>query len=252
MIEPNRKACRQVFWEALQCHGVDRCVIVTGSFRAGTSFICTLLEKNGLPSVGKEKFRKYFPFRKPGTEKAFREQLGETFATAQDGLFCSKLMWPHRNYLSLALDYGRDEAAAFAQSFPDAKWINVIRRDKFAQAISFWKAKLTDRWHVHGDEAEPEVIYDFEGIRKAFVELSGHDMLWQDFHARAGTGARSITYEDFLTDVAGKLHELLGFIGDHRLPVERLDASSPLRRQSNEQSAEFRERFIADFYCTGF
>ena len=248
----NGELRRRIFREMLDSHGVDRCVIVTGSFRAGTSFICSLLDQNGMPSISNEKFAKYFEFRKPGTEEAFRERLDTTFATTRDGLFACKLMWPHRNDISLALGYGRDEAAAFAASFPNARWINVIRHDKVAQAVSFWKAKLTDRWHVRRDETEPEVAYDFEGIRKAFVELSGHDMLWRDFHNRAQTGARHVNYEDFQADIEGNLHDLLGFVSGHRLRMDTMQTQSPLRRQGNQQSEEFHDRFLGDFYRVGY
>lgn len=243
---------RRMFREVLDSHGVHRCVIVTGSFRAGTSFICSMLARNGVPSVDHEKFSKYYPFRKPGTDQAFNDQLEKTFATTMNGLFTSKLMWPHRNNISVALGFGRADSAAFAESFPSTRWINVIRRDKVAQAISFWKAKLTDRWHVRHGEAEPEVDYDFEGIRKAFVELSGHDMLWQDFHTEAQTGARHVHYEDFQADTEGSLRDLLVFIADHRLRQDAFQPSSPLRKQRNTQSVEFYHRFLADFYCTGF
>ena len=40
----NGELRRRIFREMLDSHGVDRCVIVTGSFRAGTSFICSLLD----------------------------------------------------------------------------------------------------------------------------------------------------------------------------------------------------------------
>lgn len=248
-------ARRKLFAELLNEHSIDRSVIVTGSFRAGTSFICSMLRKNGLLSIGQEKFSKFSKFRRDGDLDAFRKQLSQTFSTSQDGLFSCKLMWPHRNNLSMALGYGRDDAAEMAAMFPDAKWINIVRRDKVAQAVSFWKAKLTKRWHVkHGtNDAEPDVEYDFEGIRKAFVELSGHDMLWHDFHARAGTGAPTLIYEDFLTNVDGNLLSLLNYIGDHGVTVKNeVVAKSPLKMQRNAQSEEFCDRFLADFYLTGY
>ena len=65
----------------------------------------------------------------------------------------------------------------------------MTRRDKFGQAISYWRAQETDQWQSAGSQAQsaPELEYDFGKIRKCFVELSGHDLLWQGFHNLAGT-----------------------------------------------------------------
>lgn len=246
-------ARREIFREALEAHGITRCVLVTGSFRAGTSLVCSLLARNGLPSIGNEKFSGYFNYRHPGNEALLREKLDATFATAQDGLFCAKIMWPHRNSLALSLGFQRADSVAFAQIFPQAKWINILRRDKIAQAISFWKAKQTDRWHVFKkEEEEPEVDYDFNGLRAAMAELSLHDRLWWIFYRLAGVTPAEVIYEEFQQNVPKQLARLVDFVGpEHRLPTGELIAETRLKKQRNVHSEELRRKFLDDCFRSG-
>lgn len=253
MTEPiDYAARREIFRAALDAHGITRCVLVTGSFRAGTSFICSLLARNGLPSIGDEKFSGYFQCRHPGSEALLRDKLDASLASARDGLFCAKLMWPHRNDLANALGFERADSAGFAQIFPQAKWINIVRRDKIGQAISFWKAKQTDRWHVFKPEEEPEVGYDFDGLRAAMAELSVHDRLWRIFYRQAGITPAEVVYEDFQQNVPEQLARLIGFVG----PEHRLEAGEPvietgLKKQRNANSEALRLRFLDDCFRSG-
>lgn len=245
-------ARRAIFHEVQKAHGITRCVLVTGSFRAGTSFVCSLLGKNGLPSVGNEKFSSYFECRHPGSEALLRDKLDATFATAQDGLFCAKIMWPHRNNLAMALGFERADSAAFAQIFPQARWINIVRRDKIAQAISFWKAKQTDRWHVFKKEEEPEVEYDFDGLRAAMAELSVHDRLWRIFYRLAGVTPAEVVYEEFQRNVPEHLARLVDFIGpEHRLTEGDPVVETGLKKQRDANSEVLRRKFLDDSFRAG-
>lgn len=244
---------REILAEVLRDCGIRRSVIVTGSFRSGSSYVCTLLAQNGLTGTDKERFASFWDIGRETPEDVFRVRLTEVLATAEGGLFTTKLMWPHRNFLAQALGFGRTQSAGFAAMFPDARWIDIRRQDKIAQAISFWKAKVTNRWHVFTDEPEPEVSYDFNGIRAAFVELSAHDLLWEDFHVAARTNPWRIVYESFAQAPVPALSALLEALGPrHRHSLPPLTAATSLRRQSNAQSKVFRARFLSDLYSTGF
>lgn len=241
-----------LFREKLAEHRIDRCVIVTGSFRSGSSYLCQLLKANGLPKPGVEGFSKYFDTRYSAPRVPFGDLLDQTFSTTQDGLFAVKLMWPHRNNLACALGLGRQDSAEFAALFPDCRWINIVRRDKVAQAISFHKAKQSKRWHVFTKGEEPEVDYDMSSIRNALAELAIHDDLWADFHARADTRPFEVVYEDLLADVPSRLDELLAYLGPtHRLTDAPPVLSVRLKQQRNAQSADFTERFLDDCYAAG-
>jgi LPS sulfotransferase NodH len=154
-------------------------------------------------------------------------------------------MWPHFARLAEATGHGRDEAADLAALFAPARWIQVSRSDKVAQAISFWRAKNTGRWQVYANEAEPEPEYDFLGIRDALHEIELDDRLWDDFFTRAGITPVRVAYEALEADPAGGLAGLLGTLG---LPADAPVLGVPLRRQRDTHSEALRERFLGDFY----
>ena len=244
---------RDLFRTAFRDAGIDRTVLITGSYRAGTSFICSLLKANGLPEPGKELFSRFFDLRYANPEVDFETRMAQSLRTARDGIYATKIMWPHRNNLAIALGFDRGQCPDFAAMFPNAKWINIVRQDKIAQAISFHKAKQSNRWHVYKkDGEEPEVDYDAAAIRKSMSELSIHDMLWRDFHDRAGTNPHHVVYEEFLEDVPGNLTRMVDFLGpDHIDRPDELIVSSRLRKQRNAQSEDFTERFLDDCYRSG-
>jgi LPS sulfotransferase NodH len=249
MTGADHDARRRMFRDVLESHGVDRCVIVTGTFRAGTSFVCSLLGKNGMTGIRMERFSKLAPLVKGATVEVLRDQLDRIFASATEGLFVTKIMWPQRNSLAAVLGFERKDSAGLAAMFPRARWINVHRRDKFGQAISFWKAKKTNQWQSPKNvQAAPEPEYDFDGIRACFVELCAHELLWQDFHSVAGTELQQIIYEDFVDRVEADLPHLLSWLDNHRLNTSPISNVSPLKQQRNAHSEEIRRRFLEDFY----
>ncbi|MET0370245.1 MAG: Stf0 family sulfotransferase [Sphingobium sp.] len=233
--------------------GIDRCVIVTGSFRAGTTLLCDLLAQNGVPSPGDEKFSHFYQMRAPSKSAAFEDAMVNILKSAVDGLFATKLMWPHRNELAACLGFDRSHARDFAKIFPGARWINVVRSDKIDQSISFWKAKKTNRWHVYADlEAEPELEFDAAGIRKAYAELSIHDDMWKLFHDEAGTSPIEIVYEDFLADMETNVDRLLNNLGAGHAPSPSGRRYKPnLLMQRNAQSERLKQQFLNYSYLTG-
>ena len=206
---------RQIFQERMAFYGINRTVIVTGSFRAGTSYVCSLLQNNGMKSIRLEKFAPLDTLSSEVDETMVQARFDEIFSTATDGLFVSKIMWPHRNALARLLGFDRADTKSFAELFPKACWINIFRADKVAQAISFWKAKETSQWQkVKNEEVAPQPNYNFQNIRRCFVELSAHDMLWKDFHALAGTEVKNMVYEEFVENVEHELPLLLNWLAD--------------------------------------
>lgn len=244
---------REIFKDCIRSAGIESTVIATGSFRAGTTLVTSLLSDNGVPSIDKEKFADAYSFAQPGTEKAFKAALNKIFSTAQDGLFATKLMWPHRNELSKALCFSRSEASEFASCFPDSKWLNISRQDKISQAISFFRAGKSNRWHIYKDEKEPEVAYSFTDIRNAISELSIHDRLWDMFYDHAGVSPFSIVYEEFIQDIPANLAALVDHLGtSHRRATSDLMSQPTLKKQRDHLSREMYARFLDDCFSSGF
>ncbi|GGJ02153.1 Stf0 family sulfotransferase [Neoroseomonas lacus] len=241
-----RRAAASAIWrDALAEHGIERAVIVASTFRSGSTYVSSLLRENGMPGLDLERFAEAWRHITAPPGEAFATFLRDVFAGAQDGCFASKVMWPHIARLAEATGHGRDQAAAFAALFGPTQWVQVRRADKVDQAISFWRAKNSGRWHVYAQGAEPELDYDFKAIREALHEIELHDRLWDDFFACAGIMPFHVTYEEMEADPAASMGRLLGELGlSVAAPVLRVS----LRRQRDAYSATLRERFLGDFY----
>ncbi len=237
--------------EAIAKFGTQRSALVTGSFRAGTSYICQLLAANGMPGLRNERFADFWEFSRGGSDEKFCERIEAVFSSSKGGIFFSKIMWPHRNNLSLSLGCGREDSAAFSKMFPDAKWLNIVRRDKVGQAISFWKAKTTNQWQQTGSSVAHEPEYDYAAVRKCYNEILAHDMLWEDFHKNAGTDVCHVFYEDFVGREEENLRLLLDYFSEHRLEKGEVKVHTVLKKQRNCHSAMIREKFMDDLYRSG-
>jgi len=229
---------RDAMARAFARHGVTRCAILASTFRSGSTWIGRIMDRHGLAGMKHERLRsiaagddldRFF-------DAALAEQSSPVFAT--------RLMWVQRNRLAHLLGFPRADSTLFAAQFPDAAWLFLRRRDVYAQGISYWRAKATNRWHVPPvpGETEPTVPYDFAEIDACVRELVLHDRLWDDFFALAGIAPTTVWYEDLLTDCT---------------PIERTMARfglllpetfSNLKIQSDARSERYRDRYLDDLF----
>ncbi len=239
----------QAMWqEEVAASRTQRSIILASTFRSGSTFAATMLSANGVPGLGKETFAESWRLCAPNADPdTCRTALRAILDNGPAGVLTTKLMWPHRTHFAVALGFDRWQAGDFAAQFPDARWLHVVRRDKFAQAVSFWRAKRSGRWHVYRpDGPEPALEYRFEEILGALRENELHDQLWDDFFRQAGLNPLRITYEDLMADPGPHLSEALAYLGvERRLPVL---TDTKLRRQSDALSDRFVDRFLADLH----
>jgi len=244
-METRRAAATRIWRDVFAARGIAQSVLLASTFRSGSTFVAALLARNGLPGLGRERFNKAWAHVGPYPGDAFAAFLQNALSEATGGRFATKIMWPHMARLAAATGHSRRDAAELAALFAPAQWIHVRRHDKFDQAISFWRAKASGRWHVYSREPEPAIDYDFQGILAALREIELHDRLWDDFFARAGITPIRITYEEFEADPAGGIASVLAALG---MPCESPVTTVNLRRQRDDLSASFRDRFLEDLY----
>lgn len=228
-----------VLTEAFARHGITRCAILATTFRSGSSWTGAMMSHSGLGTIRNERFKTIWK------QTDFPAYLDEVIGPGEGGLFATKLMWPQRNNLARLSGYPRAASAAFAAAFPGAEWMFLRRRDVFRQAISFWRAKKSNRWHVFDDEPEPEIEYSFREIDACLRELVLHDRLWSDFFALAGVTPLVLDYEDVLAEPE-ILNDFLGRFG-LRLGTRPVR----LKKQSDAQSEHYLDRYLSDLYELG-
>ncbi len=221
-------------------HGVTDCALLASTYRSGSTFIAALLAENGLPGLGKERFNHVW---RADDVDAYLDGVIAPFA---GGRFASKLMWPQRNNLARRVGCPRDASVLFAHGFPRASWLFVRRRDAFRQAISFWRAKRSERWHVY-DKAgdEPELAYAFKEIDTCARELALHERLWIDFFSRAMITPYTVYYEDVLA-----YPEILnGYLAQFGARLRSTEVE--LKKQGDDRSERYLEQYLTDLYDRG-
>lgn len=232
---------------ALTGAGVARSVILASTFRSGSTYVAETLRENGISGLSIEKFNLIWKVA-AADDDGLREAFDAIAATATDGLFATKIMWPHRNNLAFCLGLDRGQSSRLVASFPGQKWLWVKRQDKIRQAISFWRARETNRWHVRMRDGSPEpaITYDFEAIREAYRHIIMHDICWADFFACTEITPYTVDYEAFLADPAEHVAQVFEFLD--MPPPGEVALRITLRQQRDGLTEELYDRFMQDCY----
>lgn len=132
--------------------------------------------------------------------------------------------------------------------FPNLKYIHIQRKKKVKQAISLAKALQNGIWtEEEGQDAEYKkyllpTIYDRDHIECCFDDSLSMDIFWQHYLRKNQLVYLPIFYEDLTANYTEKMKEVFTFLG-----VKNREVPSPkLRRQSNQQSENWEDRFVAE------
>ena len=148
--------------------------------------------------------------------------------TTPNGVFAAKIMWSHTDDL-----WRRLQGRRLEDVFGELRYVQVIRRDKIAQAVSLWTAIQTHAWRS-GDPAQAEPAYSFAAIRHLVAWLTAGEQGWTAW--LDGRGADVVVYEDFARDPSPTIEILAGVAAP----------PPPIRRQSGPRSNGWTLRYEAE------
>ena len=235
---------RSIFADA----GVERSILLASTFRSGSTYVAELLRQNGIIGLSLEKFNMIWKVS-AAPDKAFARAVDEIARINENGVFAAKIMWPHKTNLARCLRLERAQSSLLAESFPDPRWIWVKRRDKVRQAISFWRARQSGRWHVFDGSVEPAIAYDFDEIRECYREMLLHDVCWGDFFAQTGIAPFVVEYEDLKDDLPAQIAAMLDFAG--RPAGAQIVTQVRLKQQRDTLTEDIYHRFMDDCHRYG-
>ena len=177
-------------------------------------------------------------------------------ATTPNGVFGAKVHWDQ--FMTLVAKAERLAGAQSAEvparmpeilrsALPGLRYIWLTRRNEVARAISHYRAKKTDRWHVDSrwltDDADGagEPGFDFDQI-DAFVRAAKSDELrWRQYFQEHEIVPLELSYEDLVRDLEGAVRRVLEFVGS---PVEEVRLPPPtLRKLADTRSKEWEARY---------
>jgi len=243
---------------------VTKSYVVCATPRSGSTLLCALLAGTGVAGNPEESFehlwrsglprqpREYFagvddagvlallaPTDPGGADRSDPFPPALERGTTPNGVFGAKLMWTHLLDLAERLDCAADPGLLEAR-LPALRYVHVTRGDKVAaQAVSLWRAVQTRAWRAGGVKEEGVAVYHGGAIGRLFAQLTEQDEAWRAWFAANGIEPLTIAYEalaDAAPSVAAAVLEHVG-AGAAEIP------EPPLRRQSDDRSARWVERF---------
>jgi len=213
--------------------------IVASTMRTGSYLLCEGLEATGCAGHPREIFcperREMYAgeWELPGGI-AFDDYLRAAIekGTTENGVFGTKI---HRHHLApLAKEAGFDgePAQVLRTLFPGAKYVHLRRRDRRAQAISWYRAKITNEWwRIHGvhDPSLTGKTPEFHApeIRRMEYELERQQKAWDAFFEGGEVESMAMDYEVLAANYREEVGRVLAFIGEdagiaQELPDPRL------------------------------
>ncbi len=243
-------------------------IILCANPRSGSTMLCDLMASTGV--LGKPQ-----SFYRPQSIPDWAERLGvdddhapgsiefersylaaiRKHGTDASGMFGLRLMWDSVEGLvdRLSSVFGDQlgDAALFERAFDQPLYINLVREDKVAQAVSLIRAEQSGQWHLSADGSvrqglgEPlPVTYDAQAIEKEIASLTRVDAAWQTWFAAQDLSPLQVTYEDLARDPESVLRSLLTAVD--RDPAMARDVEPATSKMADAESKQWIERYRSE------
>lgn len=177
-------------------------------------------------------------------------------ATTPNGVFGAKVHWEHLQDLigkAEGLDRAQHgEAPACVPELlrsvlPDLRYVWLSRSNEVARAISHYRAKKTNRWHVDSrwltDDTEEagEPDFDFNQIDEFVRRGRRYEVRWRQFFQECDIVPLEVTYEQMIRDLAATVRRVLALV---EVSVEEVELPRPtLRKLADDRSQEWEARY---------
>ena len=184
------------------------------------------------------------------------------FAATDNGVRGVKIHWRDVVSLARALGLTGDPSAVLEMLFPTAVFVNIVRADRRAQAISLFRAETTGEWfrpQGPSTSERPWGLYlarpahrrpavDLTGIaptREQITEmersLDAEQAAWTNYFTTRRPEVLTVRYEELDSNYHREIARVLQFLGAdpaHAAGVPR----PPLERQSDHINEHWRRR----------
>lgn len=217
--------------------------IICSTPRCGSTLLCDLLTRSGDLGVPHE----YLNISSHGLELMSRlgidladPNLGQTYfntlqrvRTTPNGIFGLKT---HYHHLSILID-----PPLFNEIFHQAKFSQIIRRNRIAQAVSFCIALQTQQWDST-KKKQNEPTYDATLIDECLSQILNQESEWTYFFQVNNIKPHKIHYENLLEDRKTVCKEFVDFV-EVESNFDFNINSSEFGRQRNHLNLEWENRY---------
>lgn len=150
-------------------------------------------------------------------EVKFQEYLEfvRRYGTTSNGVYGLKIQWMHVATLANETGLAGDREGVLESLFPGAAFVNIVRRNRRAQALSWYRAIATNQWwHIRGDlRIRRRPALNMERVYKLEEEIVSQQSSWERYFRRRGIGVLTVEYERLAADYRTETERVLGFLG---------------------------------------
>jgi LPS sulfotransferase NodH len=193
--------------------------IVAGTPRTGSNLLCEGLTATGVAGAPNEVFAPDFLWiwrarwgLPESVEIGPYVEAALAHGTSRNGVRAFKIQWMH--VPPLARDLSRSESDVLAWLLPAARFVNVVRRDRRAQALSWFRAIATNQWwrtDVPTASAPPEP--ELGAVRELEAHIESQQAAWLEYFAVRKIVPLTVEYEALDQNYRGEVARVLGFLG---------------------------------------
>jgi len=195
--------------------------VVAATPRTGSSLLCEGLAATGVAGRPEEPFAPDFMDRwrfELGVPRAagFAGYLQAVLArgTGADGVFGTKIQWMHVDPLAAVAGVAGPPGEALVRLFPGARYLNIVRRDRRAQALSWFRANHTHEWwRLRPGRRHAPPRLDPREVRALEAEIARQQDAWLRYFADRGITALTVAYEDLVAAYRPEVARALDFLG---------------------------------------
>jgi trehalose 2-sulfotransferase len=199
--------------------------IIASSPRTGSYLLCEALTATGIAGKPTEPFspefrREFCRMWDLPSNVSFEQYLTAVFqnCTSSNGVFGVKLHWNQVAVLMRESRLGFEAADVLEQLFPGAKYLQLVRRDRRGQAISFYRALATNEWWRMRDVPNHQITgsdpaFNSPAIRQLETDIERQQLAWEQLFRRGAITPLVIEYENLALQRRQELARILAFLG---------------------------------------
>jgi LPS sulfotransferase NodH len=232
--------------------------IIASTVRTGSYLLCEGLEATGRAGRPAEAF---CPDHRAGycqrwnlpVEASFGDYFRAVIENGRtpNGVYGVKIHAHHLEPLARESGFAGEPFQVLPHLFPEAKYIDLRRQDRRAQAISYYRATVTNEWwRIHGVVntyvRETEAPFDAVAICAFEDRLAEQQASWDRFFATEKIEPLRMDYETLCRDYRGELARALAFLGQDSALAAKLPKPR-LVRQADEITEAWRRELDALF-----
>ena len=244
--------------------------LVCASPRSGTELLCRGLAGTGVAGRPQEYFLAEDPAKLPGWgfweegpfaaghEVSGRESylaLAYRLGSTPNGVFGAKihwntLRWVLAKFSELPRFASLDWAAILRTAFPGLRVVDVTRRDRVRQAVSWARMAQDGMWVAPVGQPEPAwppptgpPRYDYELIAALEALIAEGETGWRQLYGELGLTPHQVIYEE-LSSPAGYEPAIRGVLAHLGLAAYQGPIPAP---QTRRQSSDLNEAWVAAY-----